>query len=32
LAAWVVSWNWYDVVWWIGTATEPVEGSARQPA
>src|SRR4051794_29633504 len=28
-AAWPVSWNWKLVVWWIGTATEPVVGSAR---
>src|SRR4051812_7917594 len=28
-AAWAVSWNWKLVVWWIGTATEPVVGSAR---
>jgi len=32
LAAWSVSRNWYEVVWWIGTATEPVVGSARHPA
>src|ERR1700760_1913427 len=23
--------NWYDVVWWIGTAREPVTGSGTWP-